>query len=216
MPDVYPDLPGRTYSVFRRPKFMTAPPQVHSSGREVRINYAQYPLWEFELTYSVLRDQPGRDGSTEYRTMLGFFMQQQGNLNGFLFPDPIDNQVERQLFVQTTTASTTYGPLVRSLGAGGFNGTEPVGYVDLTQPFRLYVDDTLVSSSDATWGYTVDQTTPVNQQVVFNSATPTGHTLKVDMSYFYYVRFSDPTLEFEEFMWRLHQLKTVKLESLRG
>jgi hypothetical protein len=217
MPLIYPgqdQLPGLAYSVVKRPKFMNAPVQPHASGREVRIGYAQYPLWEFELTYEFLFDTPDK---LEYKTLLGFFLAAQGSLNGFLLRDPDDNAVAGQAFTTTDGGTQTYGPLVRSIGAAGFAGIEPVGSVDLTKPFRLYRDTALVDPSDPIWGYSVATTTPVNQQITFTAAAPpAGHVLTLDMSFFYYVRFSDDSLDFEQFLHQIYTVNKVKLVSLRG
>ena len=213
MPLIYPTLPGLTFDVIWRPKAINATPQVHSSGREVRIGYAQYPLHEFELVYSLLR---GRPGEIEFKTFLGFFLALQGSLNGFLFKNPDDFSVVGQAFATTDGINSQFGPLVRTFGASGMTGTEPVGYVDVTQPFNLYLDGALVDPNDPSLGYSVQTTQPVAQYVKFNNTPAAGHVLTVDMTYFYYCRFADDTMDFSKFMAGLWEVKQVKLASLRG
>ncbi len=212
---VYPVLPGLTPNVIWRPKAVNFPPQIHASGREVRIAASQYPLHEFELTYELLNDRPGQ---IEFKLFLGFFLARAASLNAFAFANPDDNSVSRQAFVTTDGSTQQYGPLLRTYGASGNFGTEPVGYVDATQPFRLYRDGILIDPSDATWGYTLVQTTPVAQAVHFTAGAPAAaHVLTVDMSYFYWCRFADDTLDFNKFMTRLWETKQpVKLMSQRG
>lgn len=213
MPLTYPELPGLGYSVIWRPKAVNLPVQTHVSGREVRISASQYPLHEFELTYNVLRDAPGQ---IERKTLMAFFLALGGALSGFNFKNPDDYSVVGQSFVTTDGINSQFGPLVRTMSAGGYTATEPVGYVDLTNPFHLYLDGNLIDPNDATYGYSVLQTQPVLQMVKFNNTPPSGHVLTVDMSYFYWVRFSDDTMDFEKFMYGLWALKKVKLMSLRG
>ena len=217
MPSLYPTLPGLTYSVIWRPKALNAPVQTHTSGREVRISYAEYPLHEFELTYNFLRDIPYRGpGATERRTLMAFFMSLGGSLTGFNFKNTDDYSVTNQSLATTDGINSQFGPLVRTYGAMGYNWTEPVGYVDMTQAFNLYYDGGLVDPADPTLGYQVLQTQPLAQAVKFNNTPPSGHVLTVDMSYFYYCRFSDDTMDFEKFLEGVWKVQKVKLISLRG
>lgn len=213
MPVVYPTLPGIDINVTWRPKAVNFQPQIHTSGNEVRVGAAQYPLHEFELQYNLLRDRPTE---IELKTMLGFFLSLGGSLNGFNFQNPWDYFVVGQSLATTDGINSQFGPLVRTYGADGYQVSEPVGYVDLTQPFHVYIDGNRVDPSDATWGYTVQTTQPVNQQLKFNNTPAAGHVVTIDMSYFYYVRFSDDTLDFDQILWRIWELKKVKLMSLRG
>jgi hypothetical protein len=206
-------LPGLDISVTWRPKAINAPVQTHASGREVRVAYSQYPLHEFELTFNLLRD---RLGETELKTFFGFFLALSGSLNGFCFHNPDDYKVKSQSLATTDGINQQFGPLVRTYGANGFDGTEPVGYVDTTTTFNLYVDGNLVDPHDPVWGYSVLTTQPVAQYIHFPLVPPAGHVLTVDMTYFYYVRFADDTMDFEKFMNRLWRVQKIKLMSLRG
>lgn len=108
--------------------------------------------------------------------------------------------------------------LGRTLGDVGYGAVgqvlEPVGYVDLSAPFNVYVNG--VAQPGA--AFTLDQTTPVNQLLSFTTAhlPADGSTITVDMDYFYYVRFAADTLDFEQFYHQLWTLKKVTLSSLRG
>jgi hypothetical protein len=211
--DTYPILPGLGYSVHERPTFFNGR-QSHSSGREVRVGYAQYGVWEIEHTYEVLRGAPYPQ--LEYETLLGFFLKQNGSLTGFKYRHQRWNETKAQQFATTDGTAQQYAPLLRSIGAGATVALEPVGVVDDAQPFRLYRDGILIDPSDATCGYTLVTDTPWAQAVHFNSVPASGHVLTVDMSYFYCCRFSDDTNDFEEFMHRLYTVNSVKLQSLKG
>lgn len=213
MPSVYPTLPGLDIDVVWRPKAVNFSPQTHTSGSEVRIAAAQYPLHEFELKYNLLRNRNPTE--VEFRQMMGFFLALGGVLNGFCFSNPYDNSVTGQSFVTTDGINSQFGPLVRTYGYGNA-GTEPVGYVDMTQPFNVYVDGFLKGPTDATYGYTVVQTLPVNQLLKFTNTPGAGHVITIDMTYYYYVRFSDDTLDFTQVLYNIFELQSVKLMSLRG
>lgn len=303
MPDIYPDLPGLAFTVVKRPNWGTVTDQA-ASGREVRVGYYTAPLWDFELNYDLLNDRPG---FTELKRLVGFYNKRMGSLAGFLFKDPDDNTVARQLIgvgdattgdfvlqrsygsedgqsdeestVTITAASpavvswtdhglvagnpvrlsttgalltglspnVTYYVLASGLTAdsfelaatpGGsaintsgtqsgvhtayavtstadFSGTEPVGYVDLMQPFQLYVNGVAKDRTDATYGYTVIRTPFVGNLIRFNTAPLVADVISVDMSFYYYVRFADDSLDFTKFMHLLWNLGKVKLTSLR-
>src|SRR5215207_7054155 len=94
----------------------------------LRVLDQPYPVWTWTLTYSLLRDKwdtrgaggPGA-GYDELRTLAGFFLQQQGAFQPFLFDDPTDNAVADQV-IGTGNSGATVFQLVRSMG--GF--AEPI------------------------------------------------------------------------------------------
>ncbi|HEY1615128.1 MAG TPA: DUF2460 domain-containing protein [Rhizomicrobium sp.] len=217
----YPrNLPGLSYAKVRRPQHAVSV-QSHQSGGEVRMSYWSEPLWQWDLTYELLRDgrRDGRDWD-ELRQIQGLFLACTGSLAGFQFHDDDDWRVFRQPVATTVSGVASYD-LVRSIGANdpalGLFGTGHIGCVDTLQPFRLYVDGstTPVAISDPVFGFSVSTATPVKQQLMFNASPPAGHVLSVDMSYFHYVRFQANSLDFEKFMHQLWTLNKVTLQSLR-
>jgi hypothetical protein len=120
---VFPLLAGQGWSVHKRPKFSTivAP---HVSGREVRTSLWQYPLWEFEATFDGLASDsasyPGL-GAQSLQSLMGLFLQCQGQFGTFFYYDPTDYSVAAQGFA-TGDGVTTAFQLVRTLG--GF--VEPI------------------------------------------------------------------------------------------
>ena len=211
MPIVYPDLPGLGYSAHWKPKAFHMPTATMENGARIDLGLSDSPLHDFELTYNFLRGQGFQRGSTEFRKMMGFFLYLNGNLGRFLFKNPDDNTVTRQL-IGVTDGVTHVWQLVRTFGVEEYVGTEAVGYVDLTCPFNLYLDDVKQPKSS----YSVLTTEPVNQEIDF-AATPTaGQNIYVDMSYFYYCNFPEDQLDFEKFMNQLWTLKSVKFSSNRA
>ena len=203
---IFPALPGLGWSVTKAPRFATRI-QKAVSGRELRVLDQPYPIWVWTLAYSMLRDKHDTRGAgglgagfDELRTLAGFFLQQQGALQPFLFDDPTDDTVTGQS-IGTGNSSTTVFQLVRSFG--GFS--EPT--VAPNTVSAIYFNGVLQSSS----GYTVD---PATGLVTFTTAPPTGQAITADFTYYFRVRFADDTAEFENFMYQLWQLKQVKLQSV--
>jgi hypothetical protein len=216
MPAIYPDetrLPGLGYSVKKTLQYFNSSPQVHTSGRRVRVSYAQFPLWNIELLYNALRDKPSQQ---EYKIFLGFFGKMAGTLNGFCIRDNDDCEVESQSFVTTDGLNSQFGPLFRTFGAEENTFDEPVGFIDLTKPFRVYVDDELVSAGDPTWGYTVQTTQPVNQLLKFNNTPEAGHVITLDFSFYFYVQFQEDSMNVEKFLHQIYKAGSVTFQSLRG
>ncbi|HLY07618.1 MAG TPA: DUF2460 domain-containing protein [Rhizomicrobium sp.] len=219
---IYPrSLPGLAYSKVRRPKHGISV-QTHQSGGEVRMSYWSDPLWEWDLTYELLRDgfRYGRNYD-ELKQIEGLFLASTGNLSPFLFHDDDDNRVTRTLVGSSDGTTTTY-TLKRYRGSyagGGLQplGLESIGCLDLSQPFNLYFETlpTPIDPNDPVYGYTLDTTTPKNQKLVFNAAPPAGRTFVCDMSYFFWVRFQADSLDLEKFMHQLWTLQKVTLVSLR-
>jgi Conserved hypothetical protein 2217 (DUF2460) len=94
MTAIFPSLPGMGWSVVKSPRFATRI-QRAVNGRELRALDQPYPLWNWTLTYPLLRDRndmraplPAAGGFgigyDELRILAGFFLQQQGALQPFL------------------------------------------------------------------------------------------------------------------------------------
>jgi uncharacterized protein (TIGR02217 family) len=212
MPDIYPTLPGLTYTVTKRPKWFTGI-GTSVSGREVRYAYAATPLWEWDLSYEYLPDfaAPGSATASDFKTLIGFYLSQSGALGGFLFKDPDDYVVTAQP-IGTTDGTITNWTLVRTFGGGDGTGTEPIGYLDQSQPCHVYLNGVLQDPST----YTLATTQPVAQVVKFNVAPGGGQTITVDMTFFYYVRFKEDYVDFDKFMDKLWSTKQITLMSQRG
>jgi hypothetical protein len=209
---IFPVLPGLAYSVIKRPSFFNASAE-SISGREIRVAYAQYPLWEWDLTFDYLPDEPTASSATasDLKQLMGFYLSQGGSFGGFLFKDPDDYTVTAQV-VGTTDGATAQYTLIRTYGGSDGTGSEPVGYVDTGAAFAVYLDGVLQSGAS----YNVVTTTPVSQVLAFTSAPASGHVITVTYTYYYYVRFKEDTYEFEKFMDKLWSQRLVTLKSLRG
>jgi uncharacterized protein (TIGR02217 family) len=191
--------------------------QPHVSGREVRIGYWEFPLWEWDLIFDVLRDggTVGTDPDA-LKKLLGFYLANAGSLTPFVFQDPDDWYVKGQLLGTGDGVNSTF-LFVRTYGyaPAGYIGTEPVGYVDfqsaLGVPFVVYVDGV---AQTLTADYTLDGT-PVAMKVIFNVVPGSGQVVTCDMAYWYWVRFQSDTQEFVKFSSTFWAVKKLTLQSLR-
>lgn len=206
-------LPGLDIKVVWRPRAQNFDPQTAASGREVIVSAAIYPMHEFDLIYSVLGNRTLTE--VEFKTLMGFWLGSLGREFPFKFSNPYDNAVTAQSLGQTINGQSQY-LLTRTYGAGGYSGTEPIGILDYSATFNLYINGVLTPSSDPTYGYQVNLLTPWNQLLQFNSVPPAAQALTVDMTYFYYCRFGDDTTEFEQILYNIWQNTKITLVSKKG
>ncbi len=202
---IFPTLPGLAWSVTKTPTFQTRI-QRAASGRELRALDYPYPLWQFALVYDFLRDNPAA-GYDELRTLVGFFMLCQGAFSAFLFQDPSDCQVTGQQ-IGIGNASTTVFQLQREMGAtlpgGGF--LEPIVAPNVVH--AIYLNGITYNPA----AYSVD---PDTGMVTFNTAPGSGLIITADFTYYFRCRFIDDKYDFENFMYRLWQLKKLTFISVR-
>jgi hypothetical protein len=133
--DIYPgNLRGIAFSVKRAPEFSTI---IHGSSNfiETRIRQAANPRWHYDLKYNLLRDDPNNliygESYTDFKLLLGFFLDHSGQYDTFLFEDTQtpDNYVgpaivgpnpnlDAQLpLIQDTDTGIWYSPLQRRIGS---------------------------------------------------------------------------------------------------
>ena len=202
---VFPTLPGLAWSVTKTPTFQTRI-QRAASGRELRALDYPYPLWQFALVFDFLRDNPTA-GYDELRTLMGFFMLCQGAFGTFLFQDPSDFQVSGQQ-IGTGNASTSIFQLQRAMGTtlpnGGF--FEPITAPNVVG--AIYLNG--ITQNPAS--YSVDSNTGL---VTFNTAPGSGLIINADFTYYFRCRFIEDRYDFENFMYRLWQLKKLTFISVR-
>ena len=211
MPSLFPALPGLTYSVIKRPKFFTGI-GTSATGREVRVAYAEFPLWEFELTYNWLPDKAAGSALTpsDLKMLMGFWLAQSGAFHGFMFEDPDDHGVTGQVLGVTDGTTTTW-LFERSYGGAGGVGTEPIGWLNISITPVIYLNGVAVDPSL----YALLTTHGCQQQLRFGTAPTTGKNLTADFSYYYSVRFAEDHQDFEKFMDRLWSTAKLTLMSQR-
>lgn len=192
---VFPTLPGLTFPILKTPNFATDV-QRSVSGREVAAAFMAYPIWDWTLSYEILRET-----ANEFQQLVGFFLARQGRFDTFLFDDPSDDTVTAQSF-GTGDGTTKTFQLVRSLG--GFS--EPV--FDLNGAPAIYDNGVLKTAGTH---YSVNST----GLVTFVTAPIAGHSLTWTGAYYWRVRFADDATEFENFMNKLWSAGTVAFSTAR-
>jgi uncharacterized protein (TIGR02217 family) len=203
---IFPALPGLAWSVSKSPTFQTRI-QRAVSGRELRALDYPYPLWQFTLVFDFLRDNPAA-GFDELGTLMGFFMLCQGAFGTFLFQDPSDDRASGQQIGIGDTLRTVF-QLQRTMGktlpGGGF--LEPIVAPKVVT--AVYFNGVVQNPA----GYSVD---PMTGLVTFNVAPGSGLIITADYSYYFRCRFIDDSCAFENFMFRLWQLKKLTFISVRS
>lgn len=151
---------GLTFTVTVSPEFST---DVESAQNffEVRIPQTINPRWNFKLIYEYLKDFPWDMVSglitTDFRTMMDFFLAMGGRLNPFLFFNPDDNQVGpamlngspntplAQLQVVTDGQGNYYSPLQRTYGGLFYEDITDLNLTTGTEgvPLEVYADGVL-------------------------------------------------------------------------
>ena len=202
---VFPALPGLAWGVTKAPTFQTRI-QRAVSGRELRALDYPYPLWQFTLVFAFLRDNPAA-GFDELRTLMGFYLACQGAYGTFLFEDPSDSYVYGQ-YLGTGDSGSAIFQLQRTMGmilpSGGF--VEPIVAPNLIT--AVYFDGVTQSPSS----YTVD---PGSGLLTFATPPSNGLVITADFSFWFRCRFVDDSYDFENFMYRLWQLKKLTFISVR-
>ena len=115
---IFPVLPGQGWSMHKAPVFSTLV-ATHVSGREVRDALYANPIWRFELTFNALDGTPSGDyggvGLSSFQSLMGLYLQSQGQFGEFVYYDPTDYSVGGQIFGVGDGATSTF-QLTRSLG----------------------------------------------------------------------------------------------------
>jgi hypothetical protein len=116
---VYPSqIYGLKLNSTRTAEFATIV-QSSPSKSETRIAQAQNPIWTWQLVYEQLFNDLTNPNYavSELSTLMGFYLQQQGQFGQFLFQDPEDNTVTNgSLQLVNDGAGNYYSPLQRNLG----------------------------------------------------------------------------------------------------
>jgi uncharacterized protein (TIGR02217 family) len=220
-PPIFPALAGQGWSVRKKPTFVTTVAS-HVSAREVRSpNYAN-PVWQFELSFDGLdgtaSGQYGGLGAESLQSLMGLFLQCQGQYGAFVFYDASDYLVSGQA-LGVGDGTTTNFQLARTLGGFAEPVVAPVTSATTLQfPSATAVAATAPVITDngatvATGNYTISNPGGV---VSFNTAPASGHALAWSGYFGFLCRFDGDDLDFEQFMASLWRAESVKFRSLRA
>ena len=200
---IFPSLPGQGIKVRKKPK-MDLQSVSHANGRETRTSRYITPIWEFDLTFDGLGIGSTRPnlGNSSVETLAGFYAQTQGPLIPFFYVDPTDS-VANGKQIGVGDGSTTTFILTHTIGGWSLPIDAIMGVT------RVYHNGNAYTGAE--W-----YVSGWNSITFYPGYTPyAGLVITADYTYAYYVRFSDDTLDFEEFMSMLMLCKTVKFQTVR-
>lgn len=188
---VFPTMPGQAIGITRSPIWRTSV-QSALSGKEVRLAYMSYPLYQWSVDFAALRSYGGQ---TELAQVIGFINSLQGMAGLFVFTDTEDNSVTNQTFAVASGSQSAF-QLTRTYG--GYS--EPV-QTNITA--AIYANGTLVTQGSGAGQCTVNPATGV---VTFTTAPAAGTTLTWSGSFSYLCRLLQDSNKFtQEFInaWSL-------------
>lgn len=209
--ELFPSLPGLNWNQAKTPIFSTLV-QTAVSGRESRFSLYVYPLWQFDLSYQLLRDDSSHN---ELKSLMGFYLLRRGAEEDFIYIDPSDNYVLNGL-IGVGDGNNTSFQMIRSYG--GF--IEPVYDIQQSNnsvPISIKVN----GNNQANNSYSIDYLR--SGLLTFNTA-PIG-VITGDFAYYYRVRFLEYGRDrrspgggdqgFSQFMRNLWEARTVSFATVR-
>lgn len=189
---MFPELRGLSWDITKTPEFFTLS-KISPSGVDIAASLSAYPRWHFSLSYECLR--AGAEGELE--KLLAFFLSCRGNAVDFLYRDPTDHMVERQVF-GAGDGRTSVFQLCRTIG--GF--VEPI--YDTARE-SIYVGDSLADE-----GYTIH-----GGIVAFAAPPAVGQRLSWTGDFYYRCRFKESSIEFQNFAFKLWSAQTVEFATTK-
>ncbi|HFB2543798.1 TPA: DUF2460 domain-containing protein [Neisseria gonorrhoeae] len=194
---VFPEFPGLKWGRKKTAVWSTGM-QKSASGREFRTAYYTYPQWRFSLSFEVLRTKASVN---ELEKLAGFFNARKGSFESFLYEDPADNAVTDQPVGNTVQGVARY-QLVRSMG--GF--IEPVSAVK---------ERPAVKVGGTALAYGRDYTVTDKGVLVFNTPQPPGRPITWTGGFYFRVRFTSDTVDFENVLGSLWAAKKIEFTSVK-
>ncbi|EPI1418530.1 DUF2460 domain-containing protein [Neisseria gonorrhoeae] len=194
---VFPEFPGLKWGRKKTAVWSTGT-QKSASGREFRTAYYTYPQWRFSLSFEVLRTKASVN---ELEKLAGFFNARKGSFESFLYEDPADNAVTDQPVGNTVQGVARY-QLVRSMG--GF--IEPVSAVK---------ERPAVKVGGTALAYGRDYTVTDKGVLVFNTPQPPGRPITWTGGFYFRVRFTSDTVDFENVLGSLWAVKKIEFTSVK-
>ena len=192
-----PALVGLTFPVEKTPQWSTKI-QTATSGKETRLGFWSYPIWQYSVSYDILRSD---NVNAELQQLLGFFNARRGLFDDWLFYDPDDYAATAQQF-GTGDGSTTSFQLARSYG----------GYYEPVRATNTVTQVTADGSTVSPSNWSVNATTGV---ITFTSAPGAGVVLRWTGTFYWRCRFSEDQQTAEKFMAQFWRTKSLKFQSLK-
>jgi uncharacterized protein (TIGR02217 family) len=201
---VFPALPGQAFPVPKTAVWKTTV-QRAISGPTTRIGHYTYPIWQWELSFDILRQ---RSTYTELTALANFFLNRQGQADTWLFTDPDDCQATGQ-FLGDGDGTKTAFQLIRSFGGvGGF--PEPIWAPNTVS--AVYVNGVVQAPSSYTvsaWGSAAPGV------ITFAAAPAAGAQISVDFTYYFVCVFTADKQTFTKFMANRYKAAKLTFETIK-
>ncbi|HFC8533037.1 TPA: DUF2460 domain-containing protein [Neisseria lactamica] len=194
---IFPTFPGLKWGRKKTAVWSTGT-QKSASGREFRTAYYTYPQWRFSLSFEVLRTKASVN---ELEQLAGFFNARKGSFESFLYEDPTDNAVTDQAIGNTVQGVTRY-QLVRSMG----------GFIE---PVLAVKERPAVKVGGVALTYGRDYTVTDKGVLVFNAPQPPGRLITWTGGFYFRVRFTSDTIDFENVLGSLWTAKKIEFTSVK-
>jgi uncharacterized protein (TIGR02217 family) len=190
----FPALPGIAWDNVRTPVWQTRRQQSVSGKVTTMADWAS-PLYKWQLTFDFLRSNPTYG---EMQTLMAFYNQLQGGYDTFLYIDPDDNAVTNEQ-INTGDGATTTFRLIRAFG----------GYVDPVWSANMGV---------VRVGGTARSDVSISadlSSIIFATPPAAGAAIVASFTCAWRCRFSDDTIDFNNFMSQLYEVKQLNFESIK-
>lgn len=194
---IFPTFPGLKWGRKKTAVWSTGT-QKSASGREFRTAYYSYPQWRFSLSFEVLRT---KTAVNELEQLAGFFNARKGSFESFLYEDPTDNAVTDQAIGNTVQGVTRY-QLVRSMG----------GFIE---PVLAVKERPAVKVGGVALTYGRDYTVTDKGVLVFNTPQTPNSPITWTGGFYFRVRFTSDTVDFENVLGSLWAAKKIELTSVK-
>ncbi|EMS5520093.1 DUF2460 domain-containing protein [Neisseria gonorrhoeae] len=194
---VFPEFPGLKWGRKKTAVWSTGT-QKSASGREFRTAYYTYPQWRFSLSFEVLRTKASVN---ELEKLAGFFNARKGSFESFLYEDPADNAVTDQPVGNTVQGVARY-QLVRSMGV-------------FIEPVSAVKERPAVKVGGTALAYGRDYTVTDKGVLVFNTPQPPGRPITWTGGFYFRVRFTSDTVDFENVLGSLWAAKKIEFTSVK-
>jgi len=194
---IFPTFPGLKWGRKKTAVWSTGT-QKSASGREFRTAYYTYPQWRFSLSFEVLRTKASVN---ELEQLAGFFNARKGSFESFLYEDPTDNAVTDQAIGNTVQGVTRY-QLVRSMG----------GFIE---PVLAVKERPAVKVGGVALTYGRDYTVTDKGVLVFNTPQTPGRPITWTGGFYFRVRFTSDTVDFENVLGSLWAAKKIEFTSVK-
>lgn len=197
---------GVAWSVVKRPVSSTIEhPAVNA--RKIRLPQWGAPLWEFDFTWTVLSDNVNIIGVmvgntfTDYITFLQWSLALFGRALDFAYQPEDSIQTQVQLFPDANGNAQLIHPIGTFL--------EPVQEVNGTV-IQVFFNNVLQSNPTIAQPSSI---APYLGYVIQNC--PAGQTVTVNYTYFYRCQLVEDKYDYEEFVYRLYELKKLTIQQVR-